>query len=85
MTSVERVKEYTEIKPEDTTLATDLPKHWPADGRIVFKNLSFRHHESLPYVLHDISCSIDAGEKVFFFCNICKAVNYTVYNCTDNS
>ena len=70
MTSVERVKEYTEIKPEDVTLTADLPKHWPMNGKIQLQNLSFRHHESLPYVLHNVSCAIDAGEKVFIFMQV---------------
>ncbi|EDV26685.1 uncharacterized protein TRIADDRAFT_22415, partial [Trichoplax adhaerens] len=64
MTSVERIKEYSEISPEDEALKAKLPKNWPVHGRILFKNLSFRHHESLPYVLHNINCAIEAGEKI---------------------
>ncbi|EDV26682.1 uncharacterized protein TRIADDRAFT_22300, partial [Trichoplax adhaerens] len=64
MTSVERIKEYTEIKPESANTEVTTPKDWPSNGRINFEHMSFRHHKKLPYVFHDISCSIKPREKV---------------------
>ena len=64
MTSVERIKEYTEINPEVTNKNVQKSTNWPNNGEISFKDVSFRHHENLPYVLHNISCHIKAGEKV---------------------
>ncbi|EDV26684.1 uncharacterized protein TRIADDRAFT_22580, partial [Trichoplax adhaerens] len=64
MTSVERIKEYTEISPEISNAKNNLPKDWPNDGKIRLENVSFRHHDNLPYVLHNINCVIEGGEKI---------------------
>ena len=64
MTSVERIKEYTEIIPEQTNPKEKTVKDWPKEGKICYKDVSFRHHENLPYVLHDVNFVIKAGEKV---------------------
>lgn len=65
MTSVERILEYTDLEPEAPS-ETDVkpPKDWPAKGKIVFENMSFKYHQTLPKVLHNISCCIQPKEKV---------------------
>ena len=64
MTSVERIKEYAEIKPEETNLPQNKLRDWPVEGKICYENVSFRHHENLPYVLNNLNFVIKAGEKV---------------------
>ncbi|EDV26683.1 uncharacterized protein TRIADDRAFT_22330, partial [Trichoplax adhaerens] len=64
MTSVERIKEYIEVSSETTITKITSPKDWPDKGKIYFENVSFRHHDNLPYVLHNINCIINGGEKV---------------------
>ena len=41
-----------------------LPRDWPADGIIEFKNYSVRYRLGLELVLKNISCCIQSGEKV---------------------
>ncbi|CAG2118752.1 unnamed protein product, partial [Medioppia subpectinata] len=49
MTAVERVLEYTAIKPEaelESTPDRKPPKDWPQMGEIVFKDMSLQYNES---------------------------------------
>ncbi|XP_032238396.2 ATP-binding cassette sub-family C member 4 isoform X2 [Nematostella vectensis] len=65
MTSVERVVEYTSLPPEGEKV-TDVipPPDWPDKGKITFDNMSFSYHQSLPEVLHNVTCVIKPSEKV---------------------
>ncbi|XP_038050410.1 multidrug resistance-associated protein 4-like [Patiria miniata] len=65
MTSVERVCEYIDIKPE-APLETDHkpPPDWPQEGGITLQDASLRYSEDGPLVLQDISCAISPKEKV---------------------
>ncbi|XP_022093078.1 multidrug resistance-associated protein 4-like isoform X2 [Acanthaster planci] len=65
MTSVERVCQYIDIKPE-APLETDLkpPPDWPQDGGITLHDTSLRYTPDGPQVLQNISCSIKPREKV---------------------
>ncbi|XP_022093427.1 multidrug resistance-associated protein 4-like [Acanthaster planci] len=65
MTSVERVCQYIDIKPE-APLETDNkpPPDWPLDGGITLQDTSLRYTEDGPQVLQNISCSIKPKEKV---------------------
>ncbi|KAG0033926.1 Multidrug resistance-associated protein 1 [Podila clonocystis] len=63
--SVERVVEYTELKTEaPATTSVVLPKNWPQDGHVVFRNYSTRYREGLDLVIKNISLDIRAGEKI---------------------
>ncbi|KAF9315904.1 Multidrug resistance-associated protein 1 [Podila horticola] len=63
--SVERVVEYTELRTEaPTTTAVALPKNWPQNGHIVFRNYSTRYREGLDLVIKNISLDIRPGEKI---------------------
>ncbi|CAG2119190.1 unnamed protein product, partial [Medioppia subpectinata] len=58
MTSVERLLEYTAIKPEaelESTPDRKPPKNWPQMGEIVFKDMSLQYNESPHKVLKDIN------------------------------
>ena len=66
MTSVERIKEYADINQEIANMNDVQSADWPQNGEITLNDVSFRYHESLPYVLHNINCHIKSGEKVSF-------------------
>jgi ABC-type multidrug transport system fused ATPase/permease subunit len=69
MTAVERVLEYCSLDQEPP--AQVLPKQrppsdWPSQGRIVCENISmsYSNDEHAPLTLHNISLTIEGGEKV---------------------
>lgn len=77
MTSVERVLDYTEIKPEEdaasdnlnmTTIApktdTSDSENWPQFGRISFNHTYLRYSPDDDPVLNDLNFEIKPGEKV---------------------
>lgn len=65
MVAVERLKEYTEIKQEAAEIVYPRPAPaWPHAGKVEIKDLSIRYDPSLPNVLHNITFSVAAGEKV---------------------
>ena len=67
MTSVERIKYYSNLEQE---LETRLPAHqpmpesWPSQGEIVFDRVVARYSPHLPPVLKGISFHVPAGAKV---------------------
>ncbi|XP_038065584.1 multidrug resistance-associated protein 4-like [Patiria miniata] len=65
MTSVERVCQYIDIKPE-AQLQTDHmpPPDWPQDGGITLQDVSLRYSDDGPLVLREINCAIRPTEKV---------------------
>ncbi|CAF4313191.1 unnamed protein product, partial [Rotaria sp. Silwood2] len=66
MTSTERVIEYVDLKPEESSTIDQLivlPPQWPI-GSIVFDNVSFRYSPDSSWVLSNISISIQPGEKI---------------------
>lgn len=68
MTSVERVAEYIDLKPEppletdenDCKRLTD----WPSSGSIAFSNISLKYDDSGDAILKSMNLSIKSGEKV---------------------
>lgn len=77
MTSVERVLDYTEIKPEEDAASDNLnmntiaPKtdtsdseNWPQFGRISFNHTYLRYSPDDDPVLNDLNFEIKPGEKV---------------------
>ncbi|KAG0373773.1 hypothetical protein BGX24_011258 [Mortierella sp. AD032] len=63
--AVERVHEYSNKTTEaPASTGARLPKHWPQQGRIVFKNYSTRYREGLDLVLKDVSFEVQPSEKV---------------------
>lgn len=65
LVSVERVDEYTQ-KATEAPVETGvvLPKNWPSQGQIVFKNYCARYREGLDLVVKDISFTVAPTEKV---------------------
>lgn len=66
LVAVERVKEYSEeIEQEAPAIVEPRPAPtWPAKGAIMVDKLSIRYAEDLPDVLHEVSFSVQAGEKI---------------------
>ena len=65
MTSVERIVEYCHLESEaPAETNTKPPVDWPSRGHIEFDSMSFTYHKGLPDVLHHITCTIKATEKV---------------------
>ncbi|CAF2747057.1 unnamed protein product [Rotaria sp. Silwood2] len=64
--SVERVNEYTALKPEAPWEISNKkpPPDWPNTGEIQINNLSIRYRENLELVLQDITVNIQSGEKI---------------------
>jgi ATP-binding cassette subfamily C (CFTR/MRP) protein 1 len=57
---VERIREYqhTEIEAAFEKPATDPPKSWPENGKIVFDNYQTRYRKGLDLVLKGIYLTI---------------------------
>lgn len=66
MLSVERIREYTDFPQEApwTLPYENVPKRWPSDGEVVFKDFKLRYREDLPLTLKGVSFLIKSGEKV---------------------
>ncbi|XP_033098314.1 multidrug resistance-associated protein 4-like isoform X2 [Anneissia japonica] len=66
MTSVERVLEYTKLKPEAPLriLATKPPSSWPGDGGVSFKHVSLSYSPNGPNVLKNMTLEIFPKEKI---------------------
>ncbi|XP_054158572.1 ATP-binding cassette sub-family C member 4-like [Oppia nitens] len=67
MTAVERVLEYSRIKPEaDLRSAPDRKPStgWPQSGCIEFRKISLQYAESPVPVLNEITVAVKGGEKI---------------------
>lgn len=68
MTSVERVAEYIDLKPEPPleTVENDSSSlvDWPSSGSIEFSNLSLKYDDNSDAILKSLNMSIASGEKI---------------------
>ncbi|KAI9346242.1 ABC transporter type 1, transmembrane domain-containing protein [Obelidium mucronatum] len=66
MNAVERVDEYSMIEQEAAAIipGNRPPMLWPSHGEIHVRNLSLRYQPDLPNVLHDLTFSTRASEKI---------------------
>ncbi|KAF9373724.1 hypothetical protein CPC16_001710 [Podila verticillata] len=64
--SVERIKEYSELKSEARDVIPDSKTDdaWPQQGKIQFSNYSTRYRDGLDLVLKDLDFTVSAGERV---------------------
>ena len=64
--SVERVLEYSHLKPEaPEIIRNNRPDaKWPGKGGVIFNNYSTRYREGLPLVLKNINVAIKPKEKI---------------------
>ncbi|KAI8811583.1 P-loop containing nucleoside triphosphate hydrolase protein [Cladochytrium replicatum] len=64
MNSVERLREYATIDPEEGSLKCSPPESWPTNGDVSFIQLSVRYSPDLPFVLNNITLDIRGGHKI---------------------
>ncbi|VDB97890.1 unnamed protein product [Peniophora sp. CBMAI 1063] len=63
--SLERIQAYLEIEQEPKPLKEKVPPaSWPASGELRVERLSARYSSEGPTVLHDISFTVQSGERV---------------------
>ncbi|KAF9350371.1 hypothetical protein BGX26_011435 [Mortierella sp. AD094] len=64
--SVERIREYSELKPEAQDVIPDSKTDpaWPQRGEISFNNYSTRYREGLNLVLKDVNFTVKTGEHI---------------------
>ncbi len=69
MTSMERVKYYSQLPQESSVMTTaaksdEVLMTWPSQGRVCFQDVCLRYAEHLPLVLKGLSFDVPAGSKV---------------------
>ncbi|CAG9854733.1 unnamed protein product [Phyllotreta striolata] len=64
MTSVERVQEYADLKPETDEKTFEPAEAWPERGQIEFRDTSLRYSPNDPYVLKNLDVIIRPMEKI---------------------
>ena len=84
MTSVERVMEYSDLKPEAAWESKAPPKNWPAHGTVMLDRVNFRYTPDGPLVLRNLSVAFQAKEKVdnrkhWMFCDLLRKYFYEVW------
>ncbi|CAA2999502.1 ABC transporter C family member 5 [Olea europaea subsp. europaea] len=64
--SIERIHQYCHIPSEAPEVIDDFrpPSSWPENGTIELIDLKVRYKESLPVVLHGVSCTFSGGKKI---------------------
>jgi ABC-type multidrug transport system fused ATPase/permease subunit len=65
LTSVERLRHYSQLQPEVDMVAPPaaLPEAWPTRGAVEFLGVRARYAEHLPNVLRGVSFAIPGGAK----------------------
>lgn len=64
--AVERIKEYAEIKQEAPWQLQNenVPKDWPQNGQVQFKDVDLRYRDGLELVLRQLTFTVNGTEKV---------------------
>ncbi|KAK9889087.1 hypothetical protein WA026_004359 [Henosepilachna vigintioctopunctata] len=65
MTSTERVIEYKTIANEpERPHVVNIPQNWPTEGKLQFKNICFKYNDGDPYVLKNITFTVEPRQKI---------------------
>lgn len=64
MMAVERVLEYRDLDPEQKEIKKIADKSWPSEGKIQFRNVTYRYSKNTEPALRDVNFSIAKGEKI---------------------
>jgi ATP-binding cassette subfamily C (CFTR/MRP) protein 1 len=62
--SLERIRQYSTLPPEESDIRPLPPASWPQSGRIEWDKMGLRYRKGLPPALRDVSCTVRDGEKV---------------------
>lgn len=66
--AVERVKEYSELKPEGSLVTSRKPPvSWPESGEITFSEMSFKYSPESEYVLKNLNLIISSNVSNIVF------------------
>ncbi|KAJ9364504.1 hypothetical protein DTO280E4_1750 [Paecilomyces variotii] len=70
LNSFERVKEYTQIEPEESVAEQEksrmksVPAGWPTSGCVEFQHVTARYHPDGPDVLKDVTFTAKPGQRI---------------------
>ncbi|RZC40224.1 multidrug resistance-associated protein, partial [Asbolus verrucosus] len=65
MVSLERLLEYSKVETEpEREELTKMPKNWPENGQIEFRDVSLRYDPTDPFVLKNLNFTIRPREKI---------------------
>lgn len=65
LVGVERILEYCQLESEkQPNTPTKVPRDWPSQGKIEFKNVSYRYSVDGKATLHGLTFSINPKEKI---------------------
>ncbi|XP_010264828.1 PREDICTED: ABC transporter C family member 5-like [Nelumbo nucifera] len=64
--SIERIHQYCQIPSEAPVFVENCrpPSCWPENGTVELIDLKVRYKESLPVVLHGVTCTFPGGKKI---------------------
>ncbi|TCD64624.1 hypothetical protein EIP91_003858 [Steccherinum ochraceum] len=63
--SLERIQQYLDIEHEPKPSSDGVPPaYWPSSGKLIVEGLSARYSADGPSVLHDVSFTVNSGERV---------------------
>lgn len=64
MMAVERVLEYRDLEPEQKEVKKIADKSWPSEGKIQFKNVTYRYAKDAEPALKDVNFVVNKCEKI---------------------
>jgi len=65
MNAVERLLHFTKVENEPLdAVGVKVPKEWPQEGKLEFKDFKMRYRPGLPLVLKGLNITINGGEKI---------------------
>lgn len=63
--SFERILEYCQLKPEkQPEIPQNVPEDWPSNGKVEFKNVSYRYSAESEPVLRGLTFTVEPKEKI---------------------
>ena len=66
MSIIQRIKEYVDWKDFEAPLSNEITdsNQWPTQGKVEIKNLSIKYRKGLPFVLKNLSFTVQPKTKV---------------------
>ncbi|XP_050714538.1 ATP-binding cassette sub-family C member 8-like isoform X2 [Eriocheir sinensis] len=57
-------RRHSQVSFKCRRMSSGLPPGWPLEGKVEFRSVTLRHHQSRPIILSDLNFVIKPGEKV---------------------
>lgn len=64
MMSVERVLEYSGLEKEEKVEKESIEESWPREGKITFKDVTYRYAADMQPALNGVNFSVESTEKI---------------------